>query len=40
MVKLSLVPLKGNAGGRYFPYQGYLGLTPLRVEGGQYFSNK
>ncbi|KAG9318527.1 hypothetical protein JVU11DRAFT_618 [Chiua virens] len=33
MVKLSLVSPKGNQGVRYFPYQGYLGLTPLRFEG-------
>lgn len=25
----------GNQGLRYFPYSGYLGLTPIRVEGGQ-----
>ncbi len=24
----------GNQGLRYFPYSGYLGLTPVRVEGG------
>lgn len=24
----------GNQGVRYFPYSGYLGLTPLKVEGG------
>ena len=33
MVKLSLVSPKGNQGVRYFPYLGYLGLTPLRFEG-------
>ncbi|TCD59757.1 hypothetical protein EIP91_011573, partial [Steccherinum ochraceum] len=33
MVRLFLAPAKGNAGGRYFPFQGYLGLTPLRVDG-------
>ncbi|KAF8447917.1 hypothetical protein L210DRAFT_3527503 [Boletus edulis BED1] len=33
MVKLSLISPKGNQGVRYFPYQGYLGLTPLRFEG-------
>lgn len=27
--------LLGNQGLRYFPYSGYLGLTPIRVEGGQ-----
>ncbi|CAL1704204.1 unnamed protein product [Somion occarium] len=39
MVQLILAPLRGNAGGRYFPYQGYLGLTPVRVEGGVYFNS-
>lgn len=38
MVKLSLVSPKGNQGVRYFPYQGYLGLTPLRFEGRAYSS--
>ncbi|KAF8559622.1 hypothetical protein OG21DRAFT_1549514 [Imleria badia] len=33
MVKLSLISPKGNQGVRYFPYQGHLGLTPLRFEG-------
>ncbi|THH33994.1 hypothetical protein EUX98_g351 [Antrodiella citrinella] len=33
MVRLFLTPSKGNAGGRYFPHQGFLGLTPLRVDG-------
>ncbi|KAH0830609.1 hypothetical protein J3R83DRAFT_2064 [Lanmaoa asiatica] len=33
MVKLLLVSPKGNQGVRYFPHQGYLGLTPLRFEG-------
>ncbi|KAI0080568.1 hypothetical protein K474DRAFT_1573151, partial [Panus rudis PR-1116 ss-1] len=33
MLTLILAPARGNSGGRYFPYQGYLGLTPLRVEG-------
>ncbi|KAL4067674.1 hypothetical protein V8B97DRAFT_1866131 [Scleroderma yunnanense] len=33
MVKLSLISPKGNQGIRYFPHQGYLGLTPVRVEG-------
>jgi hypothetical protein len=36
MVKLSLVSPKGNQGVRYFPYQGCLGLTPLRFEGRAY----
>lgn len=36
MVKLSLISPKGNQGVRYFPYQGYLGLTPLRFEGRAY----
>jgi len=26
----------GNQGLRYFPYTGYLGLTPIRVEGGMF----
>lgn len=29
--------LAGNQGLRYFPYTGYLGLTPIRVEGGEPF---
>ncbi|KAF9533487.1 hypothetical protein CPB83DRAFT_873536 [Crepidotus variabilis] len=33
MVLLSLTSLKGNAGLRTFPTTGYLGLTPVRVEG-------
>ena len=33
MVQLFLSTAKGNAGVRHFPYQGYLGLTPVRVEG-------
>ncbi|KAL0947100.1 hypothetical protein HGRIS_013238 [Hohenbuehelia grisea] len=33
MVHLSLSSPKGNQGSRYFPYSGYLGLTPLKVEG-------
>ncbi|KAH8107184.1 hypothetical protein BXZ70DRAFT_282113 [Cristinia sonorae] len=33
MVRLSLAPTRGNNSSRYFPFQGYLGLTPLRVEG-------
>lgn len=39
MVKLSLISPKGNQGVRYFPYQGYLGLTPLRFEGRAYSSS-
>ena len=27
----------GNSGVRYFPYTGYLGLTPIKVEGGTCF---
>ncbi|KAI6150724.1 hypothetical protein BKA82DRAFT_992965 [Pisolithus tinctorius] len=33
MVKLSLISPKGNQGVRYFPHHGYLGLTPVKVEG-------
>ncbi|EKM55669.1 uncharacterized protein PHACADRAFT_256454 [Phanerochaete carnosa HHB-10118-sp] len=33
MVQLCLTTLKGNAGSRHFPFQGYLGLTPVRIEG-------
>ncbi|KAH7889649.1 hypothetical protein F5I97DRAFT_1846049 [Phlebopus sp. FC_14] len=33
MVKLSLISPKGNQGVRFFPHQGYLGLTPLKFEG-------
>ncbi|KAF5330559.1 hypothetical protein D9619_006007 [Psilocybe cf. subviscida] len=33
MVHLILSSSKGNQGHRYFPYAGYLGLTPIRVEG-------
>ncbi|KAF8968358.1 hypothetical protein BDZ97DRAFT_1916196 [Flammula alnicola] len=33
MVHLILSSTKGNQGLRYFPYTGYLGLTPIRVEG-------
>lgn len=35
MVALSLVPTKGN-GARYFPYQGFLGLTEIKIDGGTY----
>jgi hypothetical protein len=34
MVHLSLFSPKGNQAARYFPYHGYLGLTPIKVEGG------
>ncbi|KAF6764712.1 hypothetical protein DFP72DRAFT_869013 [Ephemerocybe angulata] len=33
MVQLILSSTKGNQGGKYFPYTGFLGLTPVRVEG-------
>ncbi|KAG1782807.1 hypothetical protein EV702DRAFT_1066912 [Suillus placidus] len=33
MVKLTLLSPKGNHGVRFFPYSGYLGLTPLKFEG-------
>ena len=33
MVQLSLTTVKGNGGSRHFPFHGYLGLTPIRVEG-------
>lgn len=33
MVHLSISALKGNQGGRTFPYAGYLGLSRLTVEG-------
>ncbi|CAA7265395.1 unnamed protein product [Cyclocybe aegerita] len=33
MVHLLLSSPKGNQGLRYFPYSGYLGLTPVRIEG-------
>ncbi|KAG6831308.1 hypothetical protein H0H92_011515 [Tricholoma furcatifolium] len=33
MVHLILSSTKGNQGLRYFPYVGYLGLTPVKVEG-------
>ncbi|KAF9227867.1 hypothetical protein BS17DRAFT_409619 [Gyrodon lividus] len=33
MVKLSLISPKGNQGVRFFPHQGYLGLTTLKFEG-------
>lgn len=34
MVHLVLSTTRGNSGNRFFPHQGYLGLTPVRVEGG------
>jgi hypothetical protein len=33
MVQLTIISPKGNFGYKCFPYTGYLGLTPLRVEG-------
>ncbi|TFK55225.1 hypothetical protein OE88DRAFT_1653971 [Heliocybe sulcata] len=33
MVHLVLFSPKANSSSKYFPYHGYLGLTPLRVEG-------
>lgn len=33
-------PSLGNQGLRFFPYSGYLGLTPIRVEGGPSFSSR
>ncbi|KAF8201457.1 hypothetical protein BJ912DRAFT_502123 [Pholiota molesta] len=33
MVHLVLSSAKGNQGHRYFPYAGYLGLTPVRIDG-------
>ncbi|EPQ58424.1 hypothetical protein GLOTRDRAFT_35872, partial [Gloeophyllum trabeum ATCC 11539] len=33
MVHLVLYSPKANLSSKYFPYHGYLGLTPLRVEG-------
>ncbi|KAH8117491.1 hypothetical protein DFH11DRAFT_1817426 [Phellopilus nigrolimitatus] len=33
MVKLSILSYRGNANSRYFPHSGYLGLTPVKVEG-------
>lgn len=38
MVLLSLLSPKGNQAVRYFPHYGYLGLTPVKVEGGQFLS--
>lgn len=36
MVQLSLYSPKGNQALRHFPFLGYLGLTPVHVEGGLY----
>ncbi|KAF8610844.1 hypothetical protein BDV93DRAFT_430987 [Ceratobasidium sp. AG-I] len=33
MVALTVTPSKGNAGARYYPHSGHLGLTPVKVEG-------
>ncbi|PCH38389.1 hypothetical protein WOLCODRAFT_97042 [Wolfiporia cocos MD-104 SS10] len=33
MVTLALAPARGNPSSRYFPHHGYLGLTPVRVDG-------
>ena len=33
MVTLCLTTTRGNGGSRHFPFQGYLGLTPVRVDG-------
>ncbi|PSS37421.1 hypothetical protein PHLCEN_2v725 [Hermanssonia centrifuga] len=33
MVTLYLSTTKGNGGIRHFPYQGFLGLTPVRIDG-------
>ncbi|KAI0340586.1 hypothetical protein BDW22DRAFT_383736 [Trametopsis cervina] len=33
MVKVTLSPARGNPSSRHFPFQGYLGLTPVRVDG-------
>ena len=33
MVYLTLTTTKGNGGSRHFPFQGFLGLTPVRVDG-------
>lgn len=37
MVTLTLSSPKGNQGNKSFPFTGYLGLTPIRLEGGQSF---
>ncbi|EJD05975.1 uncharacterized protein FOMMEDRAFT_77489, partial [Fomitiporia mediterranea MF3/22] len=33
MVKISILSYRGNANSRYFPHSGYLGLTPVKIEG-------
>ncbi|CAE6408173.1 hypothetical protein RSOLAG1IB_00880 [Rhizoctonia solani AG-1 IB] len=33
MVALTLTPAKGNAGARWFPHSGHLGLTPVKLDG-------
>ncbi|KAL5511510.1 hypothetical protein ACEPAH_4727 [Sanghuangporus vaninii] len=33
MVKLSILSYRGNSNSRFFPHSGYLGLTPVKVEG-------
>ncbi|KAI5123310.1 hypothetical protein M0805_009331 [Coniferiporia weirii] len=33
MVKLSILSYRGNANSRFFPHSGYLGLTPVKVDG-------
>lgn len=38
MVLLSLSFPKANPASRYFPYHGYLALTPVRVDGGARYS--
>jgi hypothetical protein len=38
MVQLSLSFPRANQASRYFPYHGYLGLTPIKVEGGARYS--
>ena len=34
-LSLLFTHITGNQGLRYFPHLGYLGLTPIRVEGSQ-----
>ncbi|RSH88782.1 hypothetical protein EHS25_003010 [Saitozyma podzolica] len=33
MLELGLVPKQGNAGGRFFPHSGYLGVSPVIIAG-------
>ncbi|KAG8690660.1 hypothetical protein FRC11_009958 [Ceratobasidium sp. 423] len=33
MVAISISPAKGNAGARWFPHSGHLGLTPVKLDG-------